>query len=201
MGPFVSFNVAENNVEIVSNSTTADFQYNGTALKFNVRGENGTFGFCRMRIPKSLVDGTYKVFVNGVQVAHTLLTCSNSTHGYLYCTYEFSAEDTLVGQADLNKDGIVDMRDASILSKALLSRPGDSDWNPAADLNSDGVIDNLDMDLLASVFYQSTDMAEYQVTVIPEFPSIFVLSLFMMATLLAIIFYRRKHATKRETRA
>jgi hypothetical protein len=34
----------------------------------------------------------------------------------------------------------------------------------------------------------------YQYQVIPEFPSFLVLPLFMIATLLAVIVYRRKHS-------
>jgi len=66
----------------------------------------------------------YKVFVNGTEVSYDLLPCSNSTHSYLYFTYNHSTQEVIV---------------------------------------------------------------------IPEFPSFLILPLFMIATLLAVIAYRRKH--------
>jgi hypothetical protein len=43
---------------------------------------------------------------------------------------------------DINKDGVVDLRDLVILAKAYGSKPGDTKWNPDADIdgNSVGVV-------------------------------------------------------------
>jgi len=51
--------------------------------------------------------------------------------------------------ADLNKDGIVDIMDLSIVARALGTYPGHQKWNPEADLNNDYVVDILDITLLA----------------------------------------------------
>jgi len=124
MGMFSDFGTtSEHHVQTICNSSISDFQYNGTAIIFNVTGENGTLGFCRICIPTALMNGTYRVFVNGTEVSCNLLSCSNSTHMYLYFNYTHSAQEVII---------------------------------------------------------------------IPEFPSFLVLPLFMIATLLAVIVYKRK---------
>ena len=56
----------------------------------------------------------------------------------------------LVG--DANGDGIVDIYDALLLSKALNSKLGTLNWNADADFNNDNVIDIYDALLLAGNF-------------------------------------------------
>jgi parallel beta-helix repeat protein len=97
MGEFSNFNVSQNSsVQIVSNSTISDFQYNGKAILFNVSGANGTTGFCNMHIPTSLINGTLPVFINGTQVQYSLLPNSNGNQTYLYFTYTYSTEKATV---------------------------------------------------------------------------------------------------------
>jgi len=97
MGMFSDFQAtSENHVQTISNSTVSDFQFNGTATSFNVSGENGTIGFCRIFIPTALMNTTYKVFVNGTEVSYTLLPFSNSTHSYLYITYNHSTQEVII---------------------------------------------------------------------------------------------------------
>ena len=109
----------------VSNSTISDFQFNGTAILFNVSGVNGTTGFCDIHVPISLLNGTLIVFVNGTQVQYSLLAGSNSSISYLYFTYSRSTE---------------------------------------------------------------------QVTILPEFPDPLILATFMLAALLTIAIYKKKHS-------
>ena len=129
MGMFSVFDAtSEYDVQTICNSTISDFQFDGTAIRFIVSGEDGTTGFCRISIPTALIPNepdTYHVFVNGTEVSHTLLPFSNSTRSYLYFTYNHSTKE---------------------------------------------------------------------VVIIPEFPSFLILPLFMIATLLATIVYRRKHS-------
>jgi len=126
IGTFSEFKATpEYYVQTICNSSISDFQFNGTAISFNVTGENDTTGFCRICIPTALMNVTYRVFVNGTEVTYDLLPCSNSTHSYLYFTYNLSTQEVIV---------------------------------------------------------------------IPEFPSFLILSLFMTATLVTVIVYRRKHS-------
>ena len=83
-------------VRTISNSSVSAFQFNGTAITFNVSGENRTIGFCRIRIPTTLMNGTYRVFVNGTEAPHILLTFSNSTHSYLYFDYCHSTKGVVI---------------------------------------------------------------------------------------------------------
>jgi len=124
MGMFSDFNAtSEHHVQTICNSSISDFQFNGTAICFDVTGENDTTGFCRICIPTGLINENYQVFVNGTIALHTLLPCSNSTHSYLYFAYNHSTQE---------------------------------------------------------------------VVIIPEFPSFLILPLFIIATLLATIVYRKK---------
>jgi len=97
MGMFSDFNAtSEHHVQTICNSSISDFQFNGTTICFNVTGENDTTGFCRICIPRALINETYNVFVNGTEVPYTLLPCSNNTHSYLYFTYSHSTEEVIV---------------------------------------------------------------------------------------------------------
>jgi len=132
MGMFSSFNAtSEYQVQTICNSTISDFQFNNTAITFNVSGEAGTLGFCRICIPKALMNETYRVFVNGTVILPVSLPlpCSNSTHNYLYFTYSYSTQE---------------------------------------------------------------------VVIIPEFPSFLVLPLFMIATILAVVVYRKRPKMSKE---
>ena len=124
MGMFSDFNATtEYHVQTICNSSISDFQFNGTAISFDVTGISGTIGFCRICIPNALMNVTYKVFVNGTEVSYSLLPCSNETYSYLYFSYTHSTQEVII---------------------------------------------------------------------IPEFPSFLILLLFLIATLPAVIVYRRK---------
>ena len=126
MGILSDFNAtSEHHIQTICNSSISSFQSDGTSIIFNVTGENGTAGFCRICIPTALMNATYRVFVNGTEVQHTLLPCSNSTYSYLYFSYTHSTQE---------------------------------------------------------------------VVIIPEFPLFLILPLFMIATLLAVIVYKRKYS-------
>lgn len=111
MGMFSDFSTTweEQNyqINVVSNSTVSDFLVgiiisndpvtNGTkAIGFNVTGEDGSIGFCRICILRSLLNDTYRVFITtgmqSTEIPHNLLPCSNSTHNYLYFIYEHSTK-------------------------------------------------------------------------------------------------------------
>jgi hypothetical protein len=125
MGMFTEFNAtSEQHVQTICNSTISDFHFNGTAISFNVSGQSGTTGFCRICIPRALMSSTYEVLVDGTKVQCNELICSDSTHAYVYFNYTHSTKEVII---------------------------------------------------------------------IPEFPSLLILPLFMAATLLAVIIYRRKH--------
>jgi parallel beta-helix repeat protein len=97
MGESSNFNVSQNIlVDIVSNSTISDFQYNGIAILFNVSGANGTTGFCNVHMPNSLINGTLAVFVNGTQVQYSILPNSNDNQTYLYFTYGNSKQQVTI---------------------------------------------------------------------------------------------------------
>jgi parallel beta-helix repeat protein len=87
---------SEHHVRLVSNSTISAFRFNGTAIVFTVSGETGTTGFCRVGLPRALMNGTIDVFVNGAQVPYALLPCSTSTQRVLYFGYAHSAREVAI---------------------------------------------------------------------------------------------------------
>jgi len=93
MEPSRTFNVTKNGetyeITTLSNSTIASFQYNSSLneISFNVTGPDGTTGFCKIIVPKELGD-TFEVLVDGVPTTYT--QTENSTHYFLYFTYQHS---------------------------------------------------------------------------------------------------------------
>jgi len=83
------------NVYVISNSTPSDFSFNpeeGALIRFNVEGEDGTTGFCRVTIPKGLLyaEGDWTILVDGASVTPTIDEDTSNT--YLYFTYNRSTK-------------------------------------------------------------------------------------------------------------
>jgi parallel beta-helix repeat protein len=123
-------------VTAISNSTVSDFhvvlwlsspneylQPGQKFIGFYLTGEERTIGFCRTMIPRAVLNDSYTVLVDWQEVTVKELPISNSTHAYLYFTYNHSTKEVII---------------------------------------------------------------------IPEFPSFLILPLFMTATLLAVVVYKRK---------
>jgi len=99
MGMYSSFNTpSDYKVDIVSNSSVSEFDFSlinssHARLYFNVIGEIGTKGFCRICIPKALVNDSYTVRFNGEVITYPQvreLPCSNGKYEYLYINYTHS---------------------------------------------------------------------------------------------------------------
>jgi len=113
MGMFYNYNVSYVKqglmINIISNSTVSNFvlgisiqlpingsfSFNVMSIHFYVTGKTG-IGFCRICIPTDLMNDPWKVFVNGTEIPHTLLPCSNMTHRYLYFTYDHSIKEVVI---------------------------------------------------------------------------------------------------------
>jgi hypothetical protein len=83
-------------VAVVSNSTVTDFHFKpaeGAFIRFDAAGEDGTRGFCRVTIPKSLLwaeDG-WTILVGGQPITgYSLIPDVNGT--YIYFTYNHSTK-------------------------------------------------------------------------------------------------------------
>jgi len=97
MGMFSDFTVAYGKeayqVATICNSVISGFDFNGAdrSIGFDVTGEDGTLGFCRICIPKDLMNDSYHVLVDGHEpLTLRELPLSNSTDEYLYFTYMHS---------------------------------------------------------------------------------------------------------------
>jgi hypothetical protein len=104
MAPFNTFDAGvwdgiTYNVDVVSNSTVSGFKFDvdNKSVSFNVTGDDGTTGFCRVAIPKSLlwVDDGWTIFVDGQPVTdYTIIQDENYT--YLYFTYAHSTKTVTI---------------------------------------------------------------------------------------------------------
>jgi parallel beta-helix repeat protein len=107
VGTYNSYNVSwagsNYTVNLISNSTVSAFalavsleHLEDRRVSFNVTGQNGTRGFCRICIPTALMNGSYTVIVNDTEVPYNLLACSNSTDTYLYFNYTHSTQKVVI---------------------------------------------------------------------------------------------------------
>jgi hypothetical protein len=53
---------------------------------------------------------------------------------------------------DLNKDGIVNILDITIVAVAFNSKPGNSNWNPTADLDGNSIVNIIDIAIVAEQY-------------------------------------------------
>ena len=90
-------------VTVISNSTlsgsvapTSVEQQEAMFLQFNISGAEGSKGFCRVSFPTTMINGTYHVSVNGAEISHTLLPCSDANSSYLYFTYSHSTQEVII---------------------------------------------------------------------------------------------------------
>jgi hypothetical protein len=96
---------------------------NVTVIQDDVFNETHIREIIDLYLQQSHDANAYRVFINGTEIAYTLLPCSNSTHSYIYFNYSHSTQEVII---------------------------------------------------------------------IPELPSFLILPMFMTATLLAVIVFRRK---------
>jgi len=111
MGMFWSFNVTWKKetyyLNFVSNSTIYGFTFKIGAetgnkiIRFNVSGEEGTAGFCRIMIPTAFMDYPFVVLIDEEDVTSTLLGVSNETYSYIYFSYPFSSHNITIISSDL----------------------------------------------------------------------------------------------------
>ena len=92
-------------VDVVSNSTVSGFFFNpheGPFIRFNVTGENGTRGFCRVTIPEDLlwVEGGWTVYV-GDRLITDYTKISDENYTYLYFTYNHSTKTVQIIGTDV----------------------------------------------------------------------------------------------------
>ncbi|MGQ9530220.1 MAG: hypothetical protein ACUVTC_02160 [Candidatus Bathycorpusculaceae bacterium] len=87
-------------IEVVSNSTVSNLLVAvlldhypphlpvGTVfIEFSVESAVNTTNFCRVTIPRAIINGTYVVLSDYLEIPAYELPDSNTTHAYLYFTY------------------------------------------------------------------------------------------------------------------
>jgi len=97
MGTFYEFSITLGretySVTVISNSTISVFRFQIGAetgnkmIHFNATGEDGTSGFCRVKVPIGLMNYPHIVLVDSEEIIPTVLNVSNEAYAYLYFTY------------------------------------------------------------------------------------------------------------------
>jgi len=79
-------------VATFSNSTITSFNFSQSLkqISFNAAGTDGTTGFCNVTIPKVLLDGSFSVLINEMQISYTL--AQNITHSFIYFSYSHTTK-------------------------------------------------------------------------------------------------------------
>ncbi|MGQ9461229.1 MAG: hypothetical protein ACUVRA_08400 [Candidatus Bathyarchaeaceae archaeon] len=104
MGPFSTFNAGtwdgmSFNVDVISNSTVSGFQFNvdQKSVSFNVTGDYGTTGFCRVTIPNDLlwVDDKWTITVGDQQITDYGII-SDGDFTYIYFSYNHSTQTVTI---------------------------------------------------------------------------------------------------------
>jgi parallel beta-helix repeat protein len=100
MGPFYDLDVVLNSqtyhVNVISNSSVSGLRFTfgeetgNKMVIFNVAGEEGTIGFCRIMIPLGLMESPFIVVGGQGEITPKLLNVSNQTNVYLYFTWVHS---------------------------------------------------------------------------------------------------------------
>lgn len=83
-----------------------------------------------------------------------IVTGVDAMHNLIYGETSFLSVFTLVLPllGDINKDGIIDIYDAILLSGAFSTTPDSPNWNPSADINKDNIVDIYDALVLSGNF-------------------------------------------------
>lgn len=138
ISPYHDFTETRNgqayDVEIISNSSIANLtlavwlsspkpplQPGQQFLMFFVSGQTDTTGFCRVTIPRDLLNGTYTVLVDWNQVPVTEIAEPNSSHAYLYFTY-VQSEHTIAVVPEYANASMIIMITVSITITATMAR-------------------------------------------------------------------------------
>lgn len=105
MGTYHSFNVCQNesfyDVAVVSNSTILGLTFENTnsTIRITVNGTDGTYGFCRIRIPHALMNSELTVMIDD---GRTEVLCPNydlrndSSSTWIYFAYQHSTHEIIV---------------------------------------------------------------------------------------------------------
>ena len=81
---------SEDQFQTICNSTISDFQHGEDFVRFNIAGSDGTIGFCRIMVSRTLMKGPFTVYVDENAVNANEMPDSNTTHALLYFKYVHS---------------------------------------------------------------------------------------------------------------
>lgn len=131
MGQFSEFKIryeaATSRIWIISNSTITGYQFNESIreLSFRIVRMEGVAGFCRIMIPKLLINSPHILLIDREMTNMTLLANANETHAYAYFTFNRSNIEVSIRSEELHyllvklEDLVAQYRDLSVLFSEL----------------------------------------------------------------------------------
>jgi parallel beta-helix repeat protein len=106
-------------VFVVSNSTVSDFSFRpeSALIQFDIEGENGTTGFCKVTIPKGLLntEENWTILIDGNSIVP--IVNEDTINTYLYFNYNHSAKTAEI----IGTEAIPEFSSWTILSLLLVS--------------------------------------------------------------------------------
>lgn len=100
MGLFHSYDTSlDAYVNVISNSSVNDFEYNPGTIRFFVSNMTGdqTIGFCRVSIPYEVMSEPFNVTVDGADPTYWNYTLNdNGTHRWIYFEYAHSTREIVI---------------------------------------------------------------------------------------------------------
>jgi len=104
MGTFSSYGIESQNdsyVTVVTNSSILNFAFDNQSrsIRLTVEGSNGTYGFCRMSIPKNVVEPNIEIIIDGglTPVLHANYSLnSDSLNTWIYFAFHHSKHEIAV---------------------------------------------------------------------------------------------------------
>ncbi|RLI18310.1 hypothetical protein DRO44_01495 [Candidatus Bathyarchaeota archaeon] len=105
MGTFSTFDIAykdeKYSITIISNSTISNVEFETSdgagigAIIFDALGPKNSGGFCRIKIPKQIIEGPYVVLIDGMELVPREIDVSNETYVCLYFSYFHNSSITI----------------------------------------------------------------------------------------------------------
>lgn len=96
-----TWNNAEQQINVISNSTITNFQLNTTQAKisFNATGETPAVGFCRITIPNIIIqqmwNDNYTILIDNKEPIYTK-NWTDTTNTYIYIIYQHSQHEIVI---------------------------------------------------------------------------------------------------------
>jgi len=136
----------------ITNGGITALSYSSERTGLTIESSYGTTSITKMnssckREPLGVEGTTSWSYDNATKILTLIITHSSAQNVEVYWPIS----------GDLNRDGIVDVVDFHILSKAYDATPSSPNWNPDCDLNCDNIITTIDLSILSENYGKTSN--------------------------------------------